>query len=61
MTLTSLISDASGIVTAVGTVYTSLSENFGVILLIPVTLVLTKAIIGILKGILLFRRGRGRR
>lgn len=60
MTLSSIITDAGSIVTAIGTTYTSLSENFGAILLIPVTIMLTKVIVGMVKGILLFR-GRRRR
>lgn len=60
ITLSSLITDASSVITAVGTNFGTLSTNFGAMLYIPITLVLAKAIIGMVKGILLFRKGRRR-
>lgn len=60
ITLASLISDAGSMISAVGTNFATLSSNFGAMLYIPVVLVLSKAIIGMVKGILLFRKG-GRR
>lgn len=60
ITLASLISDAGSVISAVGTNFTTLSTNFGAMLYIPVVLVLAKAIIGMVKGILLFRKGRRR-
>ena len=59
-TLASLVSDAGSIITAVGTSFTSLSTSFGAMLYIPVVLVLAKALVGIVKGILLFRKGHRR-
>lgn len=61
MTLQSLITNAGSIISAVGTNFTSLNTSFGYVLFIPVTLVLAKAIVGMVKGILFFKRGRGRR
>ena len=60
ITLSSLITDANAVITAVGTDFASLSNSFGAMLYIPVVLVLAKAIIGMVKGILLFKRGRRR-
>ena len=61
ITLTTILTDASAIIGNVGTNFASLSTNFGYVLFIPVTLAVTKSVIGIIKSLLFFRRGRGRR
>ena len=58
MTLTSLITDAGSVISAVGDNYATLAEDFGVFLFVPIILVMVKAIIGQVKSILFFRRGR---
>lgn len=61
ITLQSLVTNAGQIISAAGTNFTSLSTAFGFVLFIPVTLAMSKAVIGIIKSLLFFRRGRGRR
>lgn len=61
MTFTEILTDAGSIITQVGTTYVSLSENFGGVLQVPVAIVVSGAIVGIMKSLLMFRRARGRR
>lgn len=61
ITLTTILTDVGAIVGSAGTNFASLSNSFGYVLFIPVTLAVTKAVIGIVKSLLFFRRGRGRR
>lgn len=61
ITLQTLVTNAGQIISAAGTNFTTLSTNFGFVLFIPVTLAMAKAVIGIVKSLLFFRRGRGRR
>lgn len=60
MTLTQIISDASAIVGAVGDNYATLNDDFGAIIHTPMALAIAGAVIGLIKGILFYRR-RGRR
>ncbi len=60
ITLSGLVSDAGTIISAMGTNFATLSNNFGFVLYIRVTLVLEKAVIGMIKGVLMFRKGRRR-
>lgn len=61
ITLQSLVTNAGQIISAAGTNFTTLSTAFGFALFIPITLTITKSVIGIIKSLLFFRRGRGRR
>lgn len=61
MTLTQIISDASAIVGAIGDNYSTLNDDFGAIIHVPMALTISGAIVGLIKGILFYRRGRGRR
>lgn len=61
ITLASLLNDAAAVIAGVGDGFQSLSTDFGYVLYIPVTLAMTKAVVGIVKSLLFFRRGRGRR
>lgn len=61
MELSTIVTDALSIVTAMGTAFTSLSTTFGIFLFLPALLVITKSLIGLVKGILFFRRGKGRK
>lgn len=61
ITLQTLVTNAGQIISAAGTNFTSLSNAFGFALFIPITLAMTKAVVGIIKSLLFFKRGRGRR
>lgn len=61
MTLATIIQDASAIIGAVGDNYKTLATDFGGIIHAPMALAIGGSIIGMVKGILLYRRGRGRR
>lgn len=61
ITLQTLVTNAGQIIAGVGDNFATLSDDFGFVLFIPVTLAMTKAVIGIVKSLLFFRRGRGRR
>lgn len=61
ITLSTILTDVSSIITNAGTNFGTLSTGFGYVLFIPVTLAVTKSVIGIIKSLLFFRRGRGRR
>lgn len=61
MTLATIIENASSVIGAVGDNYTTLSNDFGGIIHAPMALAIGGAIIGMIKGVLLYRRGRGRR
>lgn len=61
ITLSSILNDVAAIVSSTGSNFSTLSTGFGYVLFIPVTLAMTKAVIGIIKSLLFFRRGRGRR
>ena len=61
MTLANIISAAGDIVGAAGDAYASLSEDFGAVIQVPIALTVAGAVIGIVKGLLFYRRGRSRR
>lgn len=61
MTLATIIENASSIIGAVGDNYTTLNTDFGAIIHVPMALAIGGAIIGMIKGILFYRRSRGRR
>lgn len=58
ITLSSILDDVYRIVKMAGNSFSSLSDNFGYVLFIPVTLIMSKAVAGIVKSLLFFRRGR---
>lgn len=58
ITLDQLVTNAATIVKAAGSTYSTLSEDFGYVIYIPVTLAVVSALIGIVKGIMFFRRRR---
>lgn len=58
MTLSTIIDNAGSIISAVGTNFASLNTSFGYVLFIPVTIAVAKVVIGMVKSILFFRRGR---
>lgn len=60
MELTDIITDASSILGQVPTTFTSLSTAFGAVLMLPVTLVLSRTVIRMVKSLLMFRGGRRR-
>lgn len=61
MTFAEIIANASAVVTEIGTSFASLATNFAGPLAVPVALVVVKSgIIGNMKGLLFYRRGRGR-
>ena len=61
ITIQSLVTDAGKIISAAGTNFTTLSTAFGFALFIPITLTMTKSVVGIIKSLLFFRRGGRRR
>lgn len=58
MTLATILDNAGTIVTEVGDTFGTLNDDFGYVLFIPVTIVVTKVLVGMVKSILFFRRGR---
>lgn len=60
MTLSTLITDAQSIITATGTAFTSLTSSFGTFLYLPVTFVLVRTVVKIIKSLLMFSKKRGR-
>ena len=61
MTFADIIANAGTVVTELGTSFTSLSTAFAGALSVPVALVVVKSgIIGNIKSLLFYRRGRGR-
>lgn len=63
MTLSTILENAQAVVANVTSAFTTLSNTtngFGYVLFIPMTLALARALIGIVKSVLFFRRGRRR-
>lgn len=60
ITLAGIITNAQSMITAAGAGFTSLSANFGAVLLIPVTITIAKTIIRTIKSVLMYRGGRKR-
>lgn len=61
MTLATIISNAGDIIGAAGDAYASISEDFGAVIQVPMALAVAGAVVGIVKGLLFYRRGRSRR
>lgn len=61
MTLATIISNAGEIIGAAGDAYSSISTDFGAVIQVPMALAVAGAVIGIVKGLLFYRRGRSRR
>lgn len=58
MTLSTIVDNAGSLISAAGTNFATLNTAFGYVLYIPVTIVVAKVVIGMVKSILFFRRGR---